>query len=133
MKRWGLYKHRKSRAFQISRVLETDKLYETYANVRPSCKQGRCGDHKATHPHKKVDQARKRKRILNFNNISVAFKGQFESNSAEPKKQKTTAAYVAQITSDVAEIAPVLNGNKWEVTDDWVSTMTKYWKRLRGN
>ena len=87
----------------------------------------------ATHPHKKLDQARKRKSILNFNNISVAFKGQFESNSAEPKKQKTTAAYVAQITSDVAEIAPVLNGNKWEVTDDWVSTMTKYWKRLRGN
>ena len=112
---------------------EGDKLYETYANVRPSCKQGRCGDHKATHPHKKLDQARKRKSILNFNNISIAFKGQFESNSAEPKKQKTTAAYVAQITSDVAEIAPVLNGNKWEVTDDWVSTMTKYWKRLRGN
>ena len=55
---------------------EADKLYETYANVRPSCKQGRCGDHKATHPHKKLDKARKRKSILNFTNISVAFKGQ---------------------------------------------------------
>ena len=60
----------------------------------------------------------KRKSILDFNNFFVAFKGQFESNPAEPKKQKTTAAYVAQVTSDVAEVAPVLNANKWEVTDD---------------
>ena len=35
------------------------------------------------------------------------------SNSAEPKKQKTTAAYVAQITSEVGQVAPVLNGYQW--------------------